>query len=176
MPIIVRETISQDGVAYYVQRARAMRVNEAVTALNSELDADSEFRESWRVSLEIYRNKERSNPLHDWNNMERHSRWALICYLLEIPNVSRRVNHFCRQALPEPASWDGFPFKGLWFFLLWGFEMLPPFQMAEVFRGVTTFTMMRNNNVPTQQFLSACRLLYQSIRFSSPQGYNLALL
>lgn len=175
MSITVEETISQDGVMYYVQRARIMNVDEAVMALNNELDADPNFRECWRVSEVIYENKVRSNPFYKWENMEIRSHWALVCFLLEIPNISHAVNHFCRQALPEPASWNAFPLKGLWFFLLRGFESLPPFHTAELFRGVTRFTTTLNDHMPTLQFLSTSCLLDEAKRFALPQGLVLVL-
>lgn len=89
-----------------------MSVDEAVDVLNFELYFDAVFCECWRVSLEMLHERCTGNPFYyGCEQMESHCHQAVACYLLEIPNVSRRMNHYCRLALPDPASWVPFHTK-----------------------------------------------------------------
>lgn len=153
-----------------------MSVDDAVGVINDELAADSAFCDCWNAALDVYKDKLESNPLYDWEHMDAHCHWALICYLLEKPNISRRMNRFCREALPEPRSWNAFPYKGLWFFLIRAFEVLPPFPEEKVFRGVTAFSITRTKDVPLQQFLSGSLLVTEAERFALPRGFVLNLI
>lgn len=152
-----------------------MAQNEVEEALNHELETDSLFRECWWTSLEIHKDKVHRNSSRDWNILESRRHQALTCYLLEYPNVSRRLNRLCREAVPEPSSWDAFPFKGLWFFLLRAFEMLPPCTASQVFRAVSEFTIMTNSNVPCVQFLSTSLLRHEAEKFAIPGGVVLTI-
>lgn len=174
MPVVV-EDISQDGIIYFLARARAMSVYDARNVLNWELHVNPKFDYIWELSRHIYNGKVCSNPFHDWNHMERECHLAIICYLLEVPNISRIVNRYCRQALPEPTSWDAFPYKGLWFFLLRAFEMLPPFNATQVFRGVHTLSITRHGSVPLVQFLSSSRIISEALRFRPRDGLLLEI-
>lgn len=160
----------QAGIAYFLKRARAMSSDEAAAVLNSELDVYPSFRRSWTAALGIYQDKQQSNPLYDWEQMDSHCHCAVICYLIEVPNVSLHLNHYCRVARPEPASWDAFPFKGLWFFLLMAFEILPPFEVDVVFRGVVFLFIMPDSRVPGLQFLSGNQRIEEVERFALPPG------
>lgn len=109
--LFLYDGISQDGIFYFLNKARAMSVDDAVDVVNDELDADSAFRDCWSASLDVYEGKLESNPVHDWEHLDAHCHWALIFCLLEAPNIPRRMNRFCREALRRLEAGTPFPIK-----------------------------------------------------------------
>lgn len=85
--------------------------------------------------------------------MEKEYFVGMMCYMLENPKVGRRLNEYCRQARPTAESWDAFPYKSLFFFLVEAFEKLPPFEARMLYRGVDTFKVTEQSPLPFVQFV-----------------------
>ncbi|EEC13119.1 hypothetical protein IscW_ISCW020654 [Ixodes scapularis] len=88
--------------------------------LVKELRRDSSFREAWSEAQDLYPEKH----LLGGDVMDEESYLAVISYTLETPNVCKEFNALCREAEAAEWSWEIFPFKSLWYFLIRAFEKL----------------------------------------------------
>ncbi|KAM7285472.1 uncharacterized protein ISCGN_032405 [Ixodes scapularis] len=160
-----------EGIRFYMEQARQLSFDQARSILVTELLNDWWFRKAWETALPLYPSKR----LVGGDVMEAECYLAIISYTLEIPNVCKRFNALCREARDTQSSWQAFPFKSLWFFLIRAFEKLPPYSVESLFRGVKTFHSNLDGSVTFGQFVSASECKYVASRFGGRRGHVLTL-
>lgn len=156
-----------DGLAYFLQQAKRMSFGEVQEAFLPRVRAqDDTYDEAWEEADKLYSERYRAT-YDDWNLMEKECYLALICYTLEYPSVCRDLNEYCREACPTNDSWNAFPYKSLFYFLIQAFKKLPPFHGGTFYRGARTFEVKSYSEVPFVQFVSASVSRSVASRFGS---------
>ncbi|KAH7959051.1 hypothetical protein HPB49_014565 [Dermacentor silvarum] len=143
-----------EGLRYYFEEACRLDYDQAKEVLSFERAAGAAYRAAWKEADALHEVRFKQNPSHRWNVMKKENFVAIMCYTLEKPNICRYFNQHCRAAMPTKESWHSFPFKSLLYFLIEAFNLLPDFDVPEVFRGVDTFVHTKNE-AQFVQFLSA---------------------
>ncbi|KAM7286890.1 uncharacterized protein ISCGN_030598 [Ixodes scapularis] len=154
---------AHDGIRYYLQRARELSFDEANSIRAVEFVSDSSYRQAWQGAEQLYGLRCSWTGLCDV--MEKECYLAIISYTAKKPNVCRSLNACCRRAEANRSSWDAFPYKSLWFFLIRAFEKLPPCSQKTLFRGVDVFNQNPDDSVTFSQFISASVSQYWASRF-----------
>ncbi|XP_042145036.1 uncharacterized protein LOC121835137 [Ixodes scapularis] len=160
-----------EGIRFYMEQARQLSFDRARSILKTELLNDWFFQKAWETAQLLYPSKR----LVGGDVMEEECYLAIISYTLERPNVCKHFNALCREARDTQSSWDAFPFKSLWFFLISAFEKLPPYSAERLFRGVKTFHSNLDGSVTFGQFVSASECEDVASRFGGRWGRVLTL-
>lgn len=164
------EDVGHGGLTYFLRRANDMSLEEARNRLDIELAKNELFSRGWHLAEAIHTEKIKRFPDHRWCRMPRECFIAVTCFTLENPMVGCNLNAWCRSALPTAASWNRFPYKSLWCFLLRAFEMLPPYPTRTLFRGSSSLSATRHDGVLYVQFVSASTSGEVARRYVTPRG------
>lgn len=147
-----------------------MSLEDARDVLKLELARSGSFCSGWRSAESRHYDQIEKFPQHDWDRMPRECFIAVTCYTLDKPTIGRYLNAWCRNAQPSASSWSLFPYKGLWWFLLGAFKLLPPFPTTPVFRGAHILDVTPGNRVVFVQFISASTSRRSASHFSTTNG------
>lgn len=161
---------SHEGLSYFLRRAAAMSLEDARNVLKLETTTIELYHNAWCSADAIYCEKVERFPNHNWNRMPKECFIAVTCYTLDSPMIARDLNAWCRLAQPRPSSWDLFPYKSLWCFLLRAFENLPMFPVKRVFRVVQEMYETPSNKVLLTEFVSASVLSNSVYNYAVPEG------
>lgn len=172
MPYCIKD-VDHDGLLYFLREARKMDYTDAIGVLEQELAANRRYERAWNWAQNIYHERVRNHPYHNWNRMEQECYLAIMCYTLRNPNIGQSLNAFLRRAFPEFEIWEAFPYKSLWFFLLRAFARLPPFGGEPLYKGVHMFYVGEDDTTRFANFVSASTSAHVADRFVPHDGYRL---
>lgn len=144
-----------DGLIYYLRRAKELTFSEVKNCTLPEELQCSEYSMGWQRASFMYFSRRYAFPQHNWDLMEKECFIAVMCYTLLYPKIGRSLNDHCRRARPMAESWDAFPYKSLFFFLIEAFEKLSPFAAGRLYRGTRMLGPKAGNRVRFVQFVSA---------------------
>lgn len=113
-------------------------------------------------------------PNHNWNRMPRECYIAVSCYtVVGRPSIGRRLNSWCRRAQPTESSWQAFPLKSFWCFLIRAFDMLPPFVTGLLLKGVRSWRAAPPSRMRFSRFVSATLSCQDAFRQAMNGGVHL---
>lgn len=164
MPIKFDHTDLHEGLRYYLQSARQVSFQEAQCFRSQECASNFTYERAWQYAARLYQEKRVRHYNHDWNRMEKECYVAIMCYTLKKPNVCRSFNAHCRSARPERSSWDTFPYKSLWWFMVRAFEKLPPYSADTLYKGTDLWSPL-GGMLPLPQFISASESKFEASKF-----------
>ncbi|XP_029827217.3 uncharacterized protein LOC115312554 [Ixodes scapularis] len=155
------------GIRFYLQEAQQVSFERAGKIRVWECAMNPTYGQAWENAERLHEQNRTLHKYRSWHLMEKECYVAIMCYTLKLPNVSRDFNAHCRRAMATEASWNAFPYKSLWYFLIRAFEKLPPFSApgGTFFRGVEMFRSNDDHTVSFVQFVSASVSNYQAAKF-----------